>query len=411
MFIELKDTKNLLNLMYVCDCTNEDNVVIYTLTNGSIVREVLSTSQEAENRVSDVKSTQTGGGGSQPTGTINITENGLQNVSQYAKANVNVPQLDTSDATAAEINIRDSKTAYVNGQKITGSLPVITYPVNPVNPKDWNYQFIAGDSALNTVRDGVNYLVGSYQIATENQPDSWMFEGNRKMKLGIPFSIVSSTLGVTANKIKKGETIAGVTGTYEGVQPNLQSKSVTITENGTTTVAPDTGYDGLNSVSITTDVQSGGSKPILPKGTYFKGSTFTEFDLFKDLDLSNIEGMASMFEDCRKLVSFGYFDSSNIQGMVSTFKGCSALTTLPGTTNPSQILDTSNLMYFQDCFSGCMYLSNDSLNVILRMCINATKITGNKTLKYIGLADWQATTCQTLSNWDDFVAAGWTTGY
>jgi hypothetical protein len=42
------------------------------------------------------------------------------------------------------------------------------------------------------------------------------------------------------------------------VQPDLQAKSVTITENGTTSVAPDTGKDGLSGVAITVNVQSGG---------------------------------------------------------------------------------------------------------------------------------------------------------
>lgn len=43
---------------------------------------------------------------------------------------------------------------------------------------------------------------------------------------------------------------------------NLQSKSIEITENGTQTITPDEGYDGLSDVSITTNVSSGGETPI-----------------------------------------------------------------------------------------------------------------------------------------------------
>ena len=40
------------------------------------------------------------------------------------------------------------------------------------------------------------------------------------------------------------------------------------------------------------------------------------------------------------------------------------------------------------------------------MFINMTKIASNKTLKYIGLVQEQATTCQSLSNYQAFVNAG-----
>ena len=43
-----------------------------------------------------------------------------------------------------------------------------------------------------------------------------------------------------------------------GGAPSLQSKSVTYTSNGTSTITPDEGYDGLSSVDVTVDVSGSG---------------------------------------------------------------------------------------------------------------------------------------------------------
>ena len=47
-----------------------------------------------------------------------------------------------------------------------------------------------------------------------------------------------------------------------GSTPSLQSKSITYTANGTATITPDAGYDGLSSVDVTVDVSGGGGATI-----------------------------------------------------------------------------------------------------------------------------------------------------
>ena len=121
------------------------------------------------------------------------------------------------------------------------------------------------------------------------------------------------------------------------------------------------------------------------------------------INTSNVTSMNSMFCDCRSLTEIPELDTSNATNMSYMFQGCSILTAIPE-------LDTSNVTNMRGMFLDCTKLSESSLNTILKMCINATKIS-TKTLKYIGLTSSQATTCQGLSNYQDFLDAGWSTGY
>jgi len=122
------------------------------------------------------------------------------------------------------------------------------------------------------------------------------------------------------------------------------------------------------------------------------------------LDTSNVTNMQAMFSSCIRLLSVPSLNTSNVTNMQTMFIACNRLTTVPQ-------FDMSSVTNITNMFSSCNALTNDSLNNILASCISATSYTGTKTLKQMGLTSQQATACTSLSNYNDFVSAGWSTGY
>lgn len=339
---------------------------------------------------------EAGGGGSTPTGTIEITQNGITNVSSYATADVNVqPDLESKSETIT-----------------TNTTTTIT----PTQGKD-----------------------------------------------GL------SSVEITTN-----------------VQPNLETKEITITENTTTLIEPTSGKDGLSQVSVITNVSGGDdwsdigysstpetieeihtfSKYVYdnwPQSYSYVSSALNQVDPDKKLvicplidtskdtnnsswfmsysnlieipaivfksrsgtylfaycgklakvDLSNFNtssttNMTSMFNSCTNLTSLDLssFNTSNVTNMQGMFSSCTNLTTINFGSN----FNTSKVANMQGMFSYSNKLDDNTLNAILNLCINATSIsTNNKKLSYLGITNSTLTAkVPTLSNYQDFLDAGWT---
>ena len=127
----------------------------------------------------------------------------------------NTYDADTSDATATQAEILLSKTAYVNGVKLTGTMPNNGAVTGTITTKAQQY----------TVPQGYHDGSGKVSISSTEQAK------------------------IIATNIKAGIQILGVTGTYSGEAVNVQAKTVT-SSTVAQTVLPDVGYDYLSQVTV-----------------------------------------------------------------------------------------------------------------------------------------------------------------
>ena len=163
--------------------------------------------------------------------------------------------VDTSDANAAAANIEINKTAYVNGQKITGNIPL-------------NNTTLVVDNAEISL-DGENNKLEMNSTNSTKQ----IIDNNVNMKFNANYSDVATTIGLTPDKIKRGETILNVEGNVqEGIDTSNANAVETDILSGKTAYVDGNKITGtITSKEAQTYIPSS-SEQIIDAGQYLSGT-------------------------------------------------------------------------------------------------------------------------------------------
>lgn len=130
---------------------------------------------------------------------INLSSDQIKAGETVLGINGKTSVVDTEDANAVAENIINGQTAYVNGEKVTGTLPTrLTWYVN--NARHLSSSHLGESYGLNKL---------SY-----DSPVAMPKTNSGEIYVTIPRETLASSLGITADVVKTGTFISGVTGTF-----------------------------------------------------------------------------------------------------------------------------------------------------------------------------------------------------
>ena len=234
----------------------------------------------------------------------------------------------SKDATATSDDIIIGKTAYVNGQLVTGTLAADT-PIEIVDGAVSN--IITNDNNTITISGTSN--VGG----TITQGTSISMSANNET--------VASAIGLAPDLIRSGATILGIEGTYDSNAEEYNAKFK----------IPEGQTSGLTPLAMLESVESLDTSNVIDASNLFAGCT-----ALKSLPDMNLESATSTYRMCYGCSNLVYVPNINISASQNTsnmFYGCSSLSSLPE-LNP--ISSTNTYGMFMNCTNLTSY---SNLNV------------------------------------------------
>lgn len=335
-----------------------------------------------------------------------IAENIKKDVSIFG-VNGSLESLDTSDADATANDIAMNKTAYVNGEKLEGTL----------------FELETASIATDDVVDN-----GSWVNIKSVLPQDYLFRKDSSITYNVAYKTLANAIGITPEKLITGNKVIGVSG---NATSDADATAADILKDKTAYV------NGVKVVGTHEDAsgESEYNAIIMPDSTSSTTFSFIDslieigdldltgivnmnkaFDQYKKLEKiknilnsSSVTDMSYMFNQCRKLEEISYFDTSNVTNMSYMFCYSQSLKTIPllntiNVTNMSYmfnyawslqtvpLLNTSNVTKMASMFDQCSKLESvplldtsnvTNMNRIFTGCATLTEILQLNTSKVL----------------------------
>ena len=187
----------------------------------------------------------------------------------------------------------------------------------------------------------------------------------------------------------------------------LQEKTATVVSNGSQTILPDEGFDGLSSVNINAAITGASSaidfsiigysdelsaelNSVWNNDVAYSKTLYDAWDLsiteatnlYKadtklvyapNIDTSNVIGTYGMFDGCTSLTTVPLYDTSNVGNMNFMFRDCRNLTSVP-------LFDTSKGFSMISMFSSCFSLTSvpafntSNVSIMERMFLDCSNL-------------------------------------
>lgn len=275
-----------------------------------------------------------------------IAENIKKDVSIFG-VNGSLESLDTSDADATANDIAMNKTAYVNGEKLEGTL----------------FELETASIATDDVVDN-----GSWVNIKSVLPQDYLFRKDSSITYNVAYKTLANAIGITPEKLITGNKVIGVSGNATSdadatADDIIKGKTAYVNGEKVVGTYEETGGESEYNVKLVTDSSI---------STSFKvPSLITEIGT---LDLQGMTSMSEAFKSFSRLKKIGELKNTNaVKSLSQTFAYCYALEELPemdtsSATSMNQMcrectnikkvpkMNTSNVTDFGDAFYQCTNL-------------------------------------------------------